>query len=305
VVLEIALTAVLLVTGGLLTRSLSRLLAVDPGFASENLATVHVSLPEVRYDTQEARAAFVVEVLQQLEGIPGVVAVTAGNNLPFPGTTSGWGVRDEATDPSLPRLSGKLFHVAQGYHEMMGIPPDAPAVTVVSEGLARGVREPKKREYVLAFAECGSRSMAAEVAEIGSTTPYSVQWSDDLALQAALQGAEEAAADKIEREAYRRGRCTGSRSPPAGIRASLGAWCGTKAPLDPQGLAQQGVPHPTAPIIHPPPHGRPWREALAAPRAGGIGRPGATAPGTVHGAGSGLNQRQHILSLWRIGRRTR
>jgi putative ABC transport system permease protein len=89
VVLEIALTAVLLVTGGLLTRSLSRLLAVDPGFASENLATVHVSLPEVRYDTQEARAAFVVEVLQQLEGIPGVVAVTAGNNLPFPGSPDG------------------------------------------------------------------------------------------------------------------------------------------------------------------------------------------------------------------------
>jgi hypothetical protein len=46
--------------------------------------------------------------------------------------------------------------------------------------------------------------MAAEVAEIGATTPYSVQWSDDLALQAALQGAEEAAADKLEREAYRR-----------------------------------------------------------------------------------------------------
>jgi predicted permease len=149
VVLEIALTAVLLVTGGLLTRSLSRLLAVDPGFASQNLATVHVSLPETGYDGQEAHAAFVVEVLQQLEGIPGVVAVTAANNLPFPGTTSGWGVRDEATDPSLPRLSGKLFHVAQGYHEMMGIPlvegrtfidadgPDAPAVTVVSEGLAR------------------------------------------------------------------------------------------------------------------------------------------------------------------------
>jgi ABC-type antimicrobial peptide transport system permease subunit len=114
VMLEIALTAVLLVTGGLLTRSLSRLLAVDPGFASENLATVHVSLPETGYDTQEAHAAFVVEVLQQLEGIPGVVAVTAANNLPFPGTTSGWGVRDIDADG-----------------------PDAPAVTVVSEGLAR------------------------------------------------------------------------------------------------------------------------------------------------------------------------
>jgi predicted permease len=149
VVLEVALTAVLLVTAGLLTRSLSRLLSVDPGFAAERLATVHVSLPDSRYDTQESHAAFVNEVLVRLDAIPGVQAATAANNLPFPGTTSGWGVRDETTDPSLPRLSGKLFHVAPGFHEMRGMRivdgrtftaadgPDAPSVAVVSEAFAR------------------------------------------------------------------------------------------------------------------------------------------------------------------------
>ncbi len=148
VVLEVALAAVLLVTGGLLARSLSRLRAVDPGFAAASLATLHVSLPEGQYATQETHTAFVVEVLQQLEMIPGVQAVTAANSLPFPGTTAGWGVRDEATDPSLHRLRGRLFHVAPGFHEMMGIPlvqgrtftdadsPNAPSVTVVSEALA-------------------------------------------------------------------------------------------------------------------------------------------------------------------------
>jgi putative ABC transport system permease protein len=148
VALEVALTAVLLVTGGLLTRSLSSLLDVDPGFDPENLATLHVSLPESRYADQESHASFVTEVLQELTTIPGAVAVTAGNNLPFPGTISGWAVRDEAADPTLPRLSGALFHVAPGFHETLGIRlvdgrtftesdgPDAPSVAIVSETLA-------------------------------------------------------------------------------------------------------------------------------------------------------------------------
>ncbi len=148
VALEIALTAVLLVTGGLLTRSLSSLLDVDPGFDPENLATLHVSLPERRYPDPESRADFVTEVLHELERIPGALAFTAGNNLPFPGTISGWAVRDEAADPTLPRLSGALFHVTPGFHETMGIRlvdgrtfaesdgPDAPDVGIVSETLA-------------------------------------------------------------------------------------------------------------------------------------------------------------------------
>ncbi len=149
VTLEVALTAVILVTGGLLTRSLSQLLSVDPGFDVSNLATVHVSLPDSRYETQESHAAFVNEVLRELEAIPGVQARTAANNLPFPGTTAGWGVRGENTDPDAPRLSAKLFHVTPGFHEAMGIRvvegraftstdgPDAPSVALISEEFAR------------------------------------------------------------------------------------------------------------------------------------------------------------------------
>lgn len=148
VALEVALTVVLLVTGGLLTRSLASLLDVDPGFNPENLATLHVSLPESRYPDQESHASFVTAALQELERIPGAVAFTAGNNLPFPGTISGWSVWDEAADPTLPRLGGALFHVAPGFHETLGIrlldgrtftendDPDSPPVGIVSETLA-------------------------------------------------------------------------------------------------------------------------------------------------------------------------
>jgi len=149
VALEIALTTVLLVTGGLLSRSLAHLLAVDPGFDPENLATVDVSLPETRYPTQDAQARFVTDVLAQLEAVAGIRTVTAANGLPFPGTTASWGLRDADADADLLQLSAKLFHVTPGYFETLGIPlvsgrtlteadgRDAPPVAVVSESLAR------------------------------------------------------------------------------------------------------------------------------------------------------------------------
>jgi hypothetical protein len=66
------------------------------------------------------------------------------------------------------------------------------------------IEHPKKRRYVLAFAETGNRTQAAEIAGVGRTTPYSRDWREDLVLQAALRQAEEAAADLLEREAFRR-----------------------------------------------------------------------------------------------------
>ena len=74
--------------------------------------------------------------------------MTATNGLPFPGRTASWGVSVEGNRSAM-SPSAKLFHVAPGYHEMMGIPllagrtfnsadgPDAPSVAVVSESLAR------------------------------------------------------------------------------------------------------------------------------------------------------------------------
>ncbi len=62
------------------------------------------------------------------------------------------------------------------------------------------IEHPKKRLYVLAFAETGNRTQAAEIAGVGRTTPYSRDWREDLVFQAALRQAKEAAADLIEQE---------------------------------------------------------------------------------------------------------
>ncbi len=81
--LEIALTAVLLVAGGLLTRSLANIFAIDPGFDAPNVATLHVPLPESRYATGADVSAFFREVQQRIEAVPGVVSASGTAALPF------------------------------------------------------------------------------------------------------------------------------------------------------------------------------------------------------------------------------
>ena len=56
VVAQVAFTFVLLVGAGLLLASFRKVLAVDPGFVAERVATASVSLPRTRYDTEDKRA---------------------------------------------------------------------------------------------------------------------------------------------------------------------------------------------------------------------------------------------------------
>jgi predicted permease len=148
IMIEVAMTAMLLVAGGLLTRSYSRLLTVDPGFETEGLATVEVRLPPSRYPWSEPakRVAFFRSGLEQLEAVPGIGAVSAVSRLPFPGYTSGWGMRIEGRAEYFSPLG---YQVAPGYLRMLGVPllagrslvatdgPDAPLAAVINETMAR------------------------------------------------------------------------------------------------------------------------------------------------------------------------
>ncbi|MGD2124223.1 MAG: ADOP family duplicated permease, partial [Gemmatimonadota bacterium] len=143
---EIAMTAMLLVTGGLLTRSLTRLLAVDAGFDPSGLVTVEVRVPQSRYPTRESRRAFFQHALGRLRTVPGLGTVTATSRLPFPGHTSAWGMQNTASGE---RLSPLGYQVAPGYLETLGVPllagrylaeadgPDAPLAVVINETMAR------------------------------------------------------------------------------------------------------------------------------------------------------------------------
>ena len=146
IAIQIAMTAMLLVGGGLLMRSLSRLLAVDPGFDTHNLATVEVLLPRSRYPTRPTRAAFFEETLDRIDAIPGIGTVTGVSRLPFPGHTSTWTIITDEPDQYHQTVG---YQVEHGYLETLGVPlltgrslaesdgPDAPRVVVINETMAR------------------------------------------------------------------------------------------------------------------------------------------------------------------------
>ena len=87
VVSEVALTLVLLLGAGLLIKSFQRLMQVDPGFTPENLLTVSVSLPALKYATPAQKAEFFAQLTGRLGTLPGVQAAAAADVLPL-GRTS-------------------------------------------------------------------------------------------------------------------------------------------------------------------------------------------------------------------------
>jgi putative ABC transport system permease protein len=103
VVTEIVLVCVLLAGAGLLTRSLSRVLDVDPGFTSENVISLRVDPSRRGHPTLESRNAYFDTVLQHVRSVPGVEAVGLTDALPL-GDNFGWrgwtvSAKDRVTDP--------------------------------------------------------------------------------------------------------------------------------------------------------------------------------------------------------------
>jgi len=87
IAVELALSVVLLVGAALLSRSLEKVSAVDPGFRRDHLLAVRLSIANPWQDTTALRA-FYTESMARLAAVPGVVAVTAASNVPFTGGSS-------------------------------------------------------------------------------------------------------------------------------------------------------------------------------------------------------------------------
>lgn len=151
IVAEVAISLVLLIGAGLLINSFLRLRNVDPGFRSDNLLTMRVSLPESKYDQPAQRAAFYTEINRRLESIPGVKSSAVTTNLPLYIQSSSTPISIEGR-PDPPPNQEPIINtrvISPKYFETMGIPllsgreltdqdtDDAPNVTVISETMAR------------------------------------------------------------------------------------------------------------------------------------------------------------------------
>jgi putative ABC transport system permease protein len=85
VVLEVALSLVLLIGAGLMVRSFAEIQRVDPGFDARNVVTFNAPLQFLKYLTSAKRANFANELADRLRAIPGVGQVGGVTPLPLAG----------------------------------------------------------------------------------------------------------------------------------------------------------------------------------------------------------------------------
>lgn len=122
VVAEVALAIVLLVSAGLLMRSVQRLFSISPGFESANLLTLQVQTSGRRFD-KTASDRFFAHALDAVRRVPGVRAAAFTSQLPLSGDLSEYGVLFE--NPNLNAQGGLpvfRYAVSPGYIEAIGIP---------------------------------------------------------------------------------------------------------------------------------------------------------------------------------------
>jgi putative ABC transport system permease protein len=82
VVMEFALSVVLLVSAVLMATSFRRLQNSDPGFDADNLLSLRLSLNSARYGEPAPRAALLRDALQRVRALPGVESAGAVDFLP-------------------------------------------------------------------------------------------------------------------------------------------------------------------------------------------------------------------------------
>lgn len=123
-VVQVALALILLTGSGLLIRSFSRLVAVDPGFQADHVLTARVHLPNDAYKDEARRGRFYDELLRRIRQIPGVGSASANSFLPFSGIIAATGVDVEGR-PALPIAEAPVVDVAlvePQFFETMAIP---------------------------------------------------------------------------------------------------------------------------------------------------------------------------------------
>ena len=123
VVVQTAMTLVLLVGSGLLVRSFARMSHADLGFSPRDVLSFRVALPRSSYPDPAHVLDFEKRLIESLGALPGVVAAGAGSNLPMTSGASGTAFAiDGRPTPAgqLPPIVRYRF-TSPGYVETMGL----------------------------------------------------------------------------------------------------------------------------------------------------------------------------------------
>ncbi|HEY6189282.1 MAG TPA: ABC transporter permease [Pyrinomonadaceae bacterium] len=123
VVMEVALSLVLLVGAGLLIRSFISVRRVSPGYDPKGVLTAGVGLSPIKYPDLQQQAAFYHDLLARLERLPGVTSVAGVSRLPVVAAISS----SNFTIQGRPVASGhepsaNVRLTSPAYFQTMGIP---------------------------------------------------------------------------------------------------------------------------------------------------------------------------------------
>ena len=151
VIVEVALSLVLLIGAGLFIRSFVRLQNVETGFNPQNLLVANISLTPSRYSQPTQRGAFYRRLSEELASLPGVVSVGAAQSLPLTGSDARSPVAIDGR-PVIPigeRPIVSVNIIASDYFRTMGIPllqgryfgdqdnETAPVTVMINQSFAR------------------------------------------------------------------------------------------------------------------------------------------------------------------------
>jgi predicted permease len=186
VIVQVAISIIVLVCAGLFIRSLALVRNADPGFRAENLITVRLAPGLLGYGDAEGKRFF-SELLRRVESQPGVRAASLALNLPLENNNAQRGpvLREgELQPPPNQGLVVEANVVAPKYFETMGTPlvlgrdfterdnDDAPHVAIVNQEFARRLYGGEQNALGKRFRASGQESPLLEIIGIAKDGRY-------------------------------------------------------------------------------------------------------------------------------------
>lgn len=178
VVLEVALSVVLLVGAGLLSRTLFRLASVDPGMKVRGLLVQELAAPDSTPDPDLIR--LLTSATERISGVPSVEGVGAIWPSPYDGRAMTIGARTSDLGELWPETVDVRL-VAPGTFRVLGMAlrtgreiewtdgPDRPLVLVVNEALARRLwpgRDPIGQQLAISLGDHAPRTVVGVVNDL-------------------------------------------------------------------------------------------------------------------------------------------
>ena len=121
VMVQVALSLVLLIGTGLLVKSFVHVLTDDKGFDTEQVLTASLSLSLVKYAEPQHQARFFQQFLERIEALPGVEGAAIVNNAPLVGGGTDGGIRIEGrTDPPDQQPTAEKSIISPEFFNVMG-----------------------------------------------------------------------------------------------------------------------------------------------------------------------------------------